>query len=55
MIEFVLLGATALLAAGKVTGKGPFASWEWWKVAAPAGAFVAYYVYTMYLAGGLPL
>ena len=51
MIEFVFFGASAVLAAMKVTGKGPLASWAWWKVATPAAAYVAYYVLTNYLMG----
>lgn len=51
MIEFILLGASAVLGAMKVTGKGPLASWTWWKVATPAAAYVAYYIVTNYVMG----
>ncbi len=49
MIEFVLLGASAVLAAMKVTGKGPLAHLEWWQVAVPAGAYAAFYVLTNFI------
>lgn len=49
MIGFILLGASAVLGALKVAGKGPTAGWAWWKVAAPGAAYVAYYVLTTYL------
>ncbi len=51
MIGFILLGASAVLGALKVAGKGPTAGWAWWQVAAPAGAYAAYYVLTTYLMG----
>lgn len=51
MIGFILLGASAVLGALKVAGKGPTAGWEWWKVAAPGAAYIAYYVLTTYIMG----
>lgn len=51
MIGFILLGASAVLGAAKVSGKGPTAGWAWWKVTAPGAAYVAYYVLTTYIMG----